>query len=70
MKTNFFRPQNQNIRFERDIKNIILMAVYDEQNETINNETIQLSTFNESSKSQSLFEIVYHSVKDLIEARS
>jgi len=37
--------------FEENIKNIILMAIYNKKNESIN-----------------FFQIIYHSIKDLIEA--
>jgi uncharacterized protein YabN with tetrapyrrole methylase and pyrophosphatase domain len=40
----------------------------DRINETINNETIGFSTFNQSTESSNFFENVYHSIQDVVKA--
>jgi hypothetical protein len=49
-------------------QNIILMKLYNEKTEMINNETSRFSTINQSNESYNFFQVIYHSIKDLFEA--
>jgi uncharacterized protein YabN with tetrapyrrole methylase and pyrophosphatase domain len=44
------------------------MPLYNKKSEMINNETTRFSTFNRSNESENVFQIIYHSIKDLVEA--
>jgi hypothetical protein len=55
----FYSRWNENIR----IKKIILMIIFDKNNETNN-----FSPMNQSTESPNIFQLIYHSIKDLIKA--
>lgn len=57
----FFYRSHENRR--RDIPSITLMAIYNE-----NNETRPFPPLNQSSGSANFFQVIYHFIKDVIEA--